>query len=82
MARLSISLPQELARAAAARAAAQKRSASSYVALLIEEDVKANSPVAATEIEEIQTAILEQPEVLPEIKRLIYDARLQRRLKS
>jgi hypothetical protein len=40
MARLTISLPEELATAAATVAATQKRSASSYVALLIEDDLR------------------------------------------
>lgn len=41
MARLTISLPENLCTAAAEHAATQKRSASGYVAMLIEQDLRA-----------------------------------------
>lgn len=86
MARITISLPENLAAAAAQRAIAEKRSASSYVALLIEQDARASgllpADTAAAQAEliaEIQAAILQQPDILPEIKKLIRAKRRTRR---
>lgn len=76
MARLTVSLPEELAQSAAARAATEKRSASSYVALLIERDVAAHGP-ASPELQEffgkVRAAHAANPTV---VKRL--DAELHR----
>lgn len=47
MARVTISLPENLAAAAERQAQAERRSTSAYVALLIEADVTKNKPVSA-----------------------------------
>lgn len=82
MARLTISLPETLAAAAAARAGDQKRSASSYVALLIEEDVKthAHLPLLTHFLGELHQAILDQPELVPVIKKIIIAKRRARKV--
>lgn len=60
MARLTISLPEDLAESAALRASAEKRSASSYVALLIERDVDSHAlppPALAEFVAKLQAAM-------------------------
>ena len=67
MARITISLPENLAESAAFRAAAEKRSASSYVALLIERDVQAHAPpppALAEFVAKLQAAHAASPGIL------------------
>ena len=82
MARLTISLPAALARDAARRAGDQKRSASAYVAILIEEDVRANvGPDAESKelIAKLSAILPDRPELKPAIEKLIQTDRRQRR---
>lgn len=70
MARLTISLPENLAHGAAEQAALQRRSASAYVALLIETDLVANgrlttpAPELAEFIAKLTAAYAASPRVL------------------
>jgi hypothetical protein len=77
MGRLTISLPETLASAAAKRAAAQKRSTSSYVAILIEDDLReagilnAGEPDTAELLAKLQAALDQNPALRPELDALL-----------
>lgn len=76
MARLTISLPEELAVAAARRASEQRRSASAYVSLLIEEDVRMHgspAPELTELIAKLQAAYAASPRILRRVDRALRD---------
>lgn len=74
MARLTISLPEELAVAATRRASEQRRSASAYVSLLIEEDVRMHgspAPELTEFIAKVQAAAAVSPRIVARMESLL-----------
>jgi len=81
MARLTISLPEDLATAAAAHAATQKRSASAYVSLLIEANLQAagllptaQSAEFAETLAKVSDLLTRKPALKPALEKFLRDA--------
>ena len=80
--RVTISMRSELAALLAQRAKEQSRSVSNYASMVIEADLRAlglipveRAAVSTEALAEIQQALLDQPDILPAIKKLIRSRR-------